>query len=138
MGGTQITFRRLRRVSGDSRGAAAVELGLVLGILMLLLFGIIEFGLVLNRYITVTHASREGVRQLSVIPGDSETAKALAIAKAKETAPDLNQVGNISCEASIDTSVREVAMTCTTKYDLSLWVIRKPLTVSSTSTMRKE
>jgi len=131
MGGTQITFRRLRRVPGDSRGAAAVELGLVIGILMMLLFGIIEFGLVLNRYISVTQASREGARQMSVgvLQADAETNAVL-------TTPEL--IDKVVCTGSTSDDGGDVTMTCTTEYDLSLWVVRKPMTLTSTSTMRKE
>lgn len=43
-------------------GAAAVEMALVLPLLLLLLFGIIDFGRALNAQITVTEAAREGAR----------------------------------------------------------------------------
>ncbi|MEV4642317.1 TadE/TadG family type IV pilus assembly protein [Actinoplanes sp. NPDC049548] len=46
---------------GDD-GAAAVELALVLPLLLLLLFGIIDFGRALNAQITLTEAAREGAR----------------------------------------------------------------------------
>lgn len=44
------------------RGAAAVELALVLPLLLLLVFGIVDFGRALNLQITLTQAAREGVR----------------------------------------------------------------------------
>jgi Flp pilus assembly protein TadG len=50
-----------RRGAGD-RGAAAVEFALCLPILLLLVFGIIDFGRALNAQITLTQAAREGVR----------------------------------------------------------------------------
>ena len=43
-------------------GAAAVELALVLPVLLLVIFGIIDFGRMLNAQITVTEAAREGAR----------------------------------------------------------------------------
>ena len=46
----------------DEQGAAAVEMALVLPLLLLLLFGIIDFGRVLNAQITLTEAAREGAR----------------------------------------------------------------------------
>ena len=48
-------------------GAAAVEFALVLPLLILILFGIIEFGLVLYRQEVITNASREGARYGIVI-----------------------------------------------------------------------
>lgn len=47
-------------------GASAVEFALVLPMLVLLLFGIIEFGLAFNARVTLTHAAREGARLASV------------------------------------------------------------------------
>jgi Flp pilus assembly protein TadG len=44
------------------RGAAAVEFALLLPVLLLLLFGIVDFGLALNAQITITQAAREGAR----------------------------------------------------------------------------
>jgi Flp pilus assembly pilin Flp len=46
----------------DERGAAAVELALVMPILVMLLFGIIEFARVWNLKQTLTDAAREGTR----------------------------------------------------------------------------
>ncbi|WP_342672578.1 TadE family protein [Micromonospora mirobrigensis] len=47
------------------QGAAAVEMALVLPLLLLLVFGIIDFGRLLNQQITVTEAAREGARVAS-------------------------------------------------------------------------
>jgi len=44
------------------RGSVAVEFALVLPALLLILFGIIDFGRALNAQITLTGAAREGVR----------------------------------------------------------------------------
>ena len=43
-------------------GASAVEFALLLPVLMMILFGIIEFGLALHRQAILTNASREGAR----------------------------------------------------------------------------
>ncbi|MBN1173712.1 MAG: pilus assembly protein [Micromonosporaceae bacterium] len=55
----------LRRHGGWSRqdrGAVAVEAALVLPLLFLIIFGVIDFGRLLNAQITVTEAAREGAR----------------------------------------------------------------------------
>jgi len=44
------------------RGAAAVEFALVLPMLLLIIFGLIDFGRMLNAQITLTEAAREGAR----------------------------------------------------------------------------
>ena len=46
----------------NHRGASAVEFALVLPILIVILFGIIEFGLLMYNKAVITNASREGAR----------------------------------------------------------------------------
>jgi Flp pilus assembly protein TadG len=53
---------RLPGNRSKDRGAAAVEFALLLPLLLLLLFGIIDFGRALNAQITITQAAREGAR----------------------------------------------------------------------------
>lgn len=43
-------------------GQSTVELALVLPVVLLLLFGIAEFGRVIHAYLTIEHAAREGAR----------------------------------------------------------------------------
>ena len=45
------------------KGASAVEFAIILPVLVVLVFGIVEFALAFNNYITITHAAREGVRK---------------------------------------------------------------------------
>ena len=54
-------MHRLRSGSAD-RGAAAVEFALLLPILLLIVFGIVDFGRAYNAQVTLTQAAREGVR----------------------------------------------------------------------------
>ena len=49
-----------------SRGQSLVELSLILPILMILVFGILDFGLGLRSYISLSNAVREGARYASV------------------------------------------------------------------------
>jgi Flp pilus assembly pilin Flp len=51
---------------GDEDGAAAVEFALLLPLLVLLLFGLIQFGLAFNTRIQATNAAREGARMAVV------------------------------------------------------------------------
>jgi Flp pilus assembly protein TadG len=53
--------RRFREYVQE-KGASAVEFALVLPLLLLLVFGIIEFGLLLYNKAMITNASREGAR----------------------------------------------------------------------------
>lgn len=51
----------MARPAGDD-GAAAVEFALVLPLLLLLVFGIVDFGLAYQAKVELAHAAREGVR----------------------------------------------------------------------------
>lgn len=55
----------MRPASAD-RGAAAVELALVLPVLLLIVMGIVDFGIAYNRQITLSGGAREGARWLSL------------------------------------------------------------------------
>lgn len=54
------------RAHDDERGQAVVEFALVLPFLFILLFGIIQGGITLNHYLTLTDAVRAGARTASV------------------------------------------------------------------------
>jgi Flp pilus assembly protein TadG len=48
------------------RGAAAVEMAILTPLLLLIVFGIMDFGLLLNAQIGVTEAAREGARAATI------------------------------------------------------------------------
>src|SRR5215472_18044642 len=80
--------RRGRRVRGGDRGAAAVEFALLLPLLLLLVFGIIDFGRAINAQITLTQAAREGARlaalgQPNVVSGTQAAATGLSLSPAE-------------------------------------------------------
>jgi Flp pilus assembly protein TadG len=57
----------LKRLSSE-RGAELVEFALTFPLLLLVVLGIIDMGLILQRYEVITNAAREGAR-VSVLPG---------------------------------------------------------------------
>jgi Flp pilus assembly protein TadG len=57
-----LSHSALKRHEQGQRGAAMVEFAIILPLLILLLFGIIEFGLLLFNKQVITNASREGAR----------------------------------------------------------------------------
>jgi Flp pilus assembly protein TadG len=70
------------RGARSDRGAAAVEFALLLPLLLVLVFGIIDFGRALNAQITLTQAAREGARlaslkQPNVVPKSQAAASPL-------------------------------------------------------------
>lgn len=46
----------------NKKGQSLVEFALILPVLLLLLLGIVEFGLAFNAHVTLVHAAREGAR----------------------------------------------------------------------------
>ena len=50
----------------NRKAAALVEMAIVLTILLTLTFGIIEFGMMIKAYLTVSNVAREGVRSSSL------------------------------------------------------------------------
>jgi Flp pilus assembly protein TadG len=90
---------RPRRLRGSDEGAAAVEFALLLPILLLLVFGIIDFGRLLNEQITLTEAAREGAR--------AESLGADAVDRATAVAPAMGMGVAIAgdCPDAADTTV---------------------------------
>lgn len=127
--GRETRAMSMRR-TGEERGAAAVEFALVLPILIFLVFGIIEFGFVFNRWLSVTHAAREGVRVYSLTgdPAEGELA-------GEASAPDLG--GAIACTGSAP-SPDQVNMDCSVVHDLELIFFETPVTITSVAAMRRE
>ena len=58
-------FRRKIQMRSE-RGQSLVEFALALPILVLLLFAVIQFGVVFNNYVTLTDATRAGARKAAV------------------------------------------------------------------------
>lgn len=61
---------RSRRPRSDDRGVAAIEFALVFPVLVALIFGSIEFGLLIQEKTLVANAAREGARAASL--GETE------------------------------------------------------------------
>jgi Flp pilus assembly protein TadG len=72
----------------EDRGAVAVEFALVLPMLVALLLGIMEFGLMYNGQISVTSAAREAARTMAVT-NDAAAARNAARAAAPSLTPGL-------------------------------------------------
>ena len=56
----------------NQKGQALVEFAIILPILLMLVMGILQFGMMLNSYLTIENASREGARAGIVGSSDVE------------------------------------------------------------------
>lgn len=71
-------------------GQAMVEFVIVLPILCVLLFGIVQFGITFNHYLTLTDSVRAGARRAAVSREASDPVGA-AVSEVRSSAADLNQ-----------------------------------------------
>lgn len=81
----RCVLRKRAAADRDARGAAAVEFALILPVLMLLVFGIINYGDLLSVRQSVSQAASEGARAAAVDPG-ADAAKILAAQNAVDGA----------------------------------------------------
>ena len=66
---------RLNRGIRGTRGAALVEMAIVVSLLFLLVFGMIDFGLVLRDYLALSQLAREGARSAALSADDVARAR---------------------------------------------------------------
>ena len=69
----------------DERGSMVVEFGLMLPLLVILISGLVEFGIAYSLRMNLTHAAREGVRVYSLVKGGDYVAAAQAAAPTGQT-----------------------------------------------------
>jgi len=70
----------LTRWIKNNRGQALVEFALILPVLMLLVVGMMEFSLVINQYMIVAEAAREGARSAAVGASDATVTSVVKVA----------------------------------------------------------
>ena len=69
-------LRRPAPAPDRARGQSLVEFALVLVPLLLLILGVVQFGLIFNSYVTMTNAAREGARTGTIYVYDRTLSKA--------------------------------------------------------------
>jgi Flp pilus assembly protein TadG len=122
----------------DSRGQTLTEFALVLPILVLLLFGIVQFGVVFNHYLTITDATRAGARQGAVSRHLGDPTGAV-VSRVRASAAELDQAELDVAVSSPWTQGGDVTVTASYPYEISLLgVVVQSGRVSSTTTERVE
>ena len=129
-----------RKALKNNKGQSLVETALVLPIILIILMGIIDFGMMFNNYIVIGNAAREGARGAATGASDNEVggmvadaAGSLDIAKLSVTItpdPDLRVKGGEVC--------------VTVEYDYNMItpiiaaIIPGPIHLTSTAVMQIE
>jgi Flp pilus assembly protein TadG len=134
-----VKLRARRKIEiGSERGQSITEFALALPILALLLFAVIQFGIVFNNYVTLTDATRAGARKGAVARRLSNPVSATVTA-VRNSATDLNQ-GNLNVTVtSTWQPAADVKVTATYPYSVSLLgMVVKSGRLSSTTTERVE
>ena len=118
----------MKQTIKNEQGQTATEFALVLPILVVLLFGIIQFGIIFNNYIALTDAARAASRKGAVSrsasnpQGQCEAAGYAAGANLQNPGTDFL----VSCSSSGNWAAgSDVTVTASYPYDISLlgWVV---------------
>jgi Flp pilus assembly protein TadG len=122
----------------SQRGQSLTEFALALPILVLLLFAVIQFGIVFNNYVTLTDATRAGARKGAVgreiLNPASAVTTAVRNSASNLTQSKLNVTVTSTWQAGADVTV-------TATYPYSIKLLGLPLksgNLSSTTTERVE
>ena len=116
----------LKRTIKNERGQTMTEFAFVLPILLVLLFGIMQFGVIFNNYVALTDAARAASRKGAVSrsasnpKGDCEATGYAAGANLKNPGTDFVLTCNSTWAIGSD-----VTVTATYPYDVNLlgWVV---------------
>ena len=131
-----ITKARLRQEHGQS----VAEFALVLPLMMLVLLGIVQFGMVFKQYITLTDAVREGARKAAVARHrtDRTTHVQNAVVTAGSDLGATFTTGNVSV-ASTWNHGEDVVVRATFPFDINIiGIVVHSGTMTSTATERVE
>ena len=111
MNGTSIS-RTIRR---SERGTAVVEFALVLPLLLMFLFGIMEFGRIMMVNHTLNNAARAGAR-IAVLPG-SDNDRVLSAINSELSSCGLTLDEYVLDPSDVSTAERDDPITVTIKID---------------------
>ncbi len=124
-----------RRLRHDEKGQTATELALVLPVFCLLLFGVIQFGILFNNYVTLTDAVRAGARKGAVSRREASPA-GVTEAQVRASAGSLTQAKlGVTVTSTGWTHGSDVTVQATYPYEINLlgWVAASGSLKSSTT-----
>lgn len=113
----------------EERGVAAVEFALVAGLLFMVVFGIIVFGVVFSQYQTFQSAAREGARVRAVGGSEAESLAAIQQAAGSDFDRITGGISIGSCPDPADTPDASVEVSWSQTFQIDI-----PLVPSMTRT----
>lgn len=133
----------IARLARCRRGVAAVEFGLLVPILLILMLGIVNYGLVMFNKMELVSAARSGT-QLALADYTDTTSIKDAVVNATSLVLDASNVTTTQfCECSgtsitcgDSTCTNEIYLTVTVSDDFELLLVSTILTLSGSSTVR--
>jgi Flp pilus assembly protein TadG len=122
----------------NEQGQTMTEFALVLPVLALILFAVIQFGIVFNNYVTLTDATRAGARKAAVSRQAADPVGA-SVEAVRSSARDLKQSDLSVTVTSTWQATADVSVRATYPYSISLLgMVVKSGRLSSTTTERVE
>ena len=132
-----MKISRRRTDIRSEKGQTMVEFAIALPILCLILFAVIQFGIVFNTSIALTDAARAGARKAAVSRQTSDPTGACVTAIQNSSGLDKTKLG-ASCSSSWQRAA-DVTATATYPYSISLLgLVVKSGTLTATTTERVE
>jgi Flp pilus assembly protein TadG len=118
----------------EERGQTMAEFAVVLPVLIVLLFGIVQFGILFNNYVALTDAVRAGARAAAVSRQASDPS-GTATTAVRASAANLNQANLGVSVSSTWAPGAPVTVTATYPYSISLlgWVVTSGSLTSNTT-----
>jgi len=120
------------------KGQSLTEFALALPILVLLLFAVIQFGIVFNNYVTLTDATRAGARK-GAVSRQATDPTGTTVSAVRSSAADLNQANLSVAVSSTWLAGSDVRVSASYPYSINLFgVAVKTGVLTSTTTERVE
>jgi Flp pilus assembly protein TadG len=104
--------RRLRNLSRNSAGTAAIEFAFALPLFLLAALGTYQFGLTINNYLMLTDAARTGARMLALSRGSS-TPYSDTVSQVQNSASNLTSA-NLTIVTRVNGTACSTNSTCQT------------------------
>ncbi len=136
-------FQWLARLARCRRGAAAVEFGLLVPVLLVLMLGIVNYGLVMFNKMELVSAARSGAQlaladytDTSSIKDAVVNATSLSLTTSDVTTTQFCECSGTTITCGDTTCTNEIYLTITASDDFDLLLVSTTLTLSGSTTVR--